>query len=285
MKVKILFIALLALVSCSEDNSSKDEVKTKLARVNYSYLYLEDVSKKLPQFENEKDSSEFLDFYIQNWIKSEVIVSKSNESLNDKVDDVNDKVENYKKSLLVHLFEQEFIKQKLDTVISEKEIETYYNTNSKNFELNDFIVKPLYFKLPEDHKINKKANTWYKLYNYDEDLDELYKKVNLSSEVFYYDTTKWVFFKDVKSLIPIHYTNSVQFLKTKKHYKTTEDNFTYYLNIIDYKLKKSVSPLSLVRDKIKSIILNQKREKIREQLRFDLYEDAKKTGKIETYNN
>ena len=91
-------------------------------------------------------------------------------------------------------------------------------------------------------------------------------------------------FNDIKSIVPINYSNSAQFLKTKKHYKTTEDGFTFYLKIIDYKLKKSVSPLSLVQEKIKSIILNQKREKIREQLRFDLYENAKKTGKIETYN-
>ena len=168
---------------------------------------------------------------------------------------------------------------------SYKEIETYYQENAKNFELNDFIVKALYFKLPKDHKVNKQANKWYKLYQFDDDLDELYKKVSFKSEVFYYDTTQWIFFKDVKSLIPISYTNSVEFLKNKKYYKTTDGDFTYYLNIIDYKLKKSVSPLSLIQDKIRSIILNQKREKIREQLRFDLYENAKKTGKIETYNH
>lgn len=247
------------------------------------YLNLEDIESKLPQFQKEKDSIEFLDFYTQNWIKNQVIFAKSKASLNEKEDYIQEKVENYKESLLVHLFEQEFIKQKMDTVVTSQEIMEYYQLNDVNFELNDFIIKPLYFKLKKEDKLNRKAKSWYKLLDYDNDLDNLYKKISLKAEVFYYDTTEWVFLKDIKSIIPVSF--STEFLKSKQHYKVTKGDFNYYLNVIDYKLKKSVSPLSLVREEIKNIILNQRREKIREQLRFDLYEHAKKTGTIETYNH
>lgn len=277
-------IAPIIFLSCN-DKEVKEIPKTKLARVENSYLYFEDLEEKLPHFENETDSVEFLNFYIQNWIKNQVIASKSKEALLDKSAYLDEKVENYRQSLSIHLFEQEFIKQRLDTIVSDNEVETYYKENTKNFELSDFILKPLYFKLPKESKLNKKANSWYKLYDYDNDLDNLYKKISFKSEIFHYDTTQWVFMNDVKSIIPISYSNSADFLRSKKHYKVTEGDFTYYLNIIDYKLKKSVSPLDLVKDRIKSIILNQRREKIREQLRFDLYDNAKKTGKIETYNH
>ena len=279
----LLITVVVGLASC-EEQTPKEPTKTKLARVGDTYLYFEDIKDKLPNLASEEDSTQFIEFYIQNWIKNQVVVSKSQESLGEITEDINEKVENYRKSLLIHRFEQEYINQNLDTIVKSEEIAAYYNNNIDNFELKDYIVKALYFRLKKEDKLNKKAESWYRLYKYDDNLDDLYKKVSIKTDLFYYDTTKWVYFKDVKSIVPITYANYAEFLKNRKHYKTTEGDFTYYLNIIDYKLKNAVSPLELVKERIKSMILNQRTEAIRKQLRLDLYNHAKKTGQIETYN-
>lgn len=280
---KLSILYFIFLFSCTPVSEEEKPAKTKVARVGESHLYFEDFKENLPHFQSKNDSIEFLNFYIQNWIKNEVMIAKSKENLGERIIQIDQKVNQYKQSLLIHSFEQEFIKQKLDTTVSEKEVKSYYEENLNNFQLKDLIVKALYFKIPESSKLNKKASTWYKLYKYDDDLDELYKKVSLKTDLFYYDTTQWAYLKDIKSIIPINYSNNVAFLKSKKHYSITENGYTYYLNIIDYKLNDAISPLSLVTAKIKNIIINQRREKIRKELRLNLFEHAKKTGQIETY--
>lgn len=277
------FILLsLAFTSCSLFESKEPE-KIKLARVDSEFLYLEDIQSKLPQSESAKDSSEYLDFYVQNWIKDQLTINKSKELLSNEISDIEEKVNNYRKSLLVHAYEQAYVQQNLDTIVTQEEILKYYEQNKSNFELKDFIVKALYFKVKSDDKIIKKADNWYRLNKYEDDLDDLYKSIAPKTDLFYYDTTNWVYFRDIRSVIPITYQNSTEFLKYRKNYKITEGDYTFYLNILDYKLKDDVSPLAMEEKRVRNIILNQRTEAIRKQMRIDLYENAKKTGQIETF--
>jgi hypothetical protein len=283
-RIAALIVLASFLLSCDAFNK-KEKSKTKLARVGTDYLYLEDIKNKLPESETKEDSAEFLNFIIQNWIKDQVVVAKSQELLTNELNDIEEKVANYRKSLLVHAYEQAYVLQNLDTIISAEEISAYYEENADNFQLKDYIVKALYFKIKTDDKISKKANEWFKLKDYENDLDELYKKVAVKSDLFYYDTTNWVYFKDIISVVPINQKNSAEFLRNNRTYKIAEGDYTFYLNILDYKLKDAVSPLSMEEKRIRNIILNKRMDAIRKQLRIDLYENAKKSGQIETYKN
>lgn len=286
MNYKYSFILLIIILGSCDLIKDKEPKKTKLARVDNEYLYFEDIESKLPSAETSKDSSEYLNFYIQNWIKDQVIILKSKELLANELDEIEEKVSNYRKSLLVHAYEQAYVQQNLDTNVTNFEIMQYYNDNISNFELKDYIVKALYFKIKtEDNKLNKKANSWFQLYKYEDDLDDLYKNIATKTDLFYYDTTNWVYFKDIRSVIPISYSNTSDFLKNRKTYKISEGDHTFYLNILDYKLKDDISPITLEEKRIRNIILNKRMEVIRKQLRVDLYENAKKTGKIETFKH
>ena len=59
---------------------------------------------------------------------------------------VEQQIEDYKTSLLVYKYEENYINQKLDTVISYEEIETYYNSYSINFILNNKINCSIYLQ-------------------------------------------------------------------------------------------------------------------------------------------
>ncbi|MFP5471738.1 MAG: hypothetical protein ACLGGV_09090 [Bacteroidia bacterium] len=284
MRIFTFILLFFVVVSCQFFQSNEPE-KTKLARVGTEFLYYEDIEAKLPEAKDAKDSTEYLDFFIQNWINDQLTVSKSRELLSDELTEIEEKVNNYRKSLLVHAYEQAYVQQNLDTNVTNEEIAKYYEENKSNFELKDFIVKALYFKIKSDDKIAKKADKWYLLNNYEDDLDDLYKNIAPKIDLFYYDTVNWIYFRDIRSVIPITYNNTLDFLKYRKTYKITEEDHTFYLNILDYKLKDDVSPLAMEEKRIRNIILNKRIEVIRKQLRIDLYENAKKTGQIETFKH
>ena len=73
----------------------------------------------------------------------------------------------------------------------------------------------------------------------------------------------------------------VNLIKNKKKLILELNNEIYLVNIYDYLIKDGTSPLSFEKDKIKSILLNQRANNLRKKLRKDLYEDGIKNKLIE----
>ena len=53
-------------------------------------------------------------------------------------------------SVMMHEFEKQNIQRRLDTNISEEEIEAYYQKNIDNFELKQNIIRGYFIQLPKD---------------------------------------------------------------------------------------------------------------------------------------
>ncbi|MBS1569598.1 MAG: peptidyl-prolyl cis-trans isomerase, partial [Bacteroidetes bacterium] len=51
-------------------------------------------------------------------------------------------------------------------------------------------------------------------------------------------------------------------------------NGTYFVDIFDHRLKDSTSPIDLVEPQIRAIIINQRKLKLVERLREELYNNA-----------
>ena len=62
-----------------------------------------------------------------------------------------------------------------------------------------------------------------------------------------------------------------------------ENDFFYYLNVLDYKLKNSVSPLEFEKGNIKRRILNIRIKEIREQYKVKTLQKAKDEKAIKLY--
>lgn len=63
-------------------------------------------------------------------------------------------IEQYRNSLIIYAYESELVKQKLDTVVSQAEIESYYK--SQNFHLRENIVLASYVIISKDSPANHK---------------------------------------------------------------------------------------------------------------------------------
>ncbi len=157
----------------------------------------------------------------------------------------------------------------LDTVISQKELENYYNEHKVEFELQDYLVQALYLKVPKGIKVEKDIKNHYVLKN-DKDLGKINSYAKLYAEDFYFDDQQWIYFNDLTKDIPLRGFNrdNIVLNRTKTYF--SDDEFTYFVNIIDYKLKNTEPPFEFLVPQIREIILskrlNQLREKIDQQL-------------------
>ena len=204
------------------------------------------------------------------------------EELPDQTKDVKRKLEKYRKSLIVFAYEQHYINERLDTVVTEEEIIDYYNSHQEDFMLKDYIVKALYLQLSRDAPDIDKVSQWYKLRNETDEMD-IRNYADKYALKFYYDTAQWVFFDDVLKEVPLQEVNKESFIRKKKKVTFEEEDNIYFLNIMDYRLKDAVSPLSFEKEKIKAILLNLRTNEMRRKLRDDLYKEAGSSQQLETY--
>lgn len=142
--------------------------------------------------------------------------------------------------------------------MSDEEIETYYNEHSQNFELKENIVRLIFFKLSNS---TPNLNTlWYKFNTGGKaNLDQItYASVNGGGN-FHRDEDTWLDFNDILKEIPITTYNQESYLNNHKVIRVSDDNFTYFVQIMDFRIKNSISPLQRERDRIRRIIVNKEK--------------------------
>lgn len=277
MSKNIFFIFLFTwLISC---NNQVPDIQ--IARVNNQFLLRNDLVNEIPMNLSKDDSTIFVNNYIHDWMIDHLMMNKANEMIPSEVINVEKKIEKYKMSLISYEFEQFYIDKRLDTIINTFEIVDYYNNHLDDFVLNDYVVKCLYIKVPKDSKKLKDFKKNYYIKN-EKMIDNVMSLAQKEAFTFYYNPEEWVYFDDLLKKIPaLEKYSKVDFIKKKKKVTLEHDNHIYFVNIYDFLIKDGTSPLSFEKDKIKSILLNQRANSLRKKLRYDLYEDGIKNNIIE----
>ena len=276
----LILLVIITVVSC--DSEEVVQEKVKVARVGSVYLYEEVLDKDVQSGLGKEDSLLFRDQLINNWIEEQIVLQKAEEVLPQDAKDVKDRLENYRKSLIIYAYEQQFIKERLDTAVSSIEIEEYYAAHKDDFMLKDYIVKALYLKISKETPDIEKPQLHFKL-EQEADVNEMRYYADLYAVQFHYNPDQWLFFEDVLKVIPLEGINTESFLRKKKKIMFEDENFIYFVNITDFMLKDAISPLSFEKEKIKTILLNLRTIDLRNKLREDLYNDAIKAQQVETY--
>jgi hypothetical protein len=274
-------LSLVLVASCEEDVTSLPD--NYVAAVGEYKLYADDMIGEIPKGLSEADSLRYSEQYIDSWVKEHVLLHKAEELLPDDAKNVEKQLQKYKNSLLMYAYEKQYVKQRLDTLIPMEDIETFYNNNIEDFTLRDYIVKAVYSKYTLLTPGLEDMSQWYKL-NTEDDWTSYKAFTQMYAVDVQLDTTQWLYFNDVLDKIPLDDLNKTSFIKYKKRTKFEDGQFMYYLNILDYKLKNEASPIEFEKDKIKGILLNQRMNELRKQLKEELYKDALKSDLIRMGN-
>lgn len=264
----LVILSTVLIVSCS---SAEDKGKL-LAKVYEAELYEADIEWILEKTPKE-DSAEVAENTIQDWINSEILIHEANAEESIDKDEINRKVENFKNDLLIMQLEQKLVNEQLDTSVADEEIKQYYNDHQADFQLNDYLVKVLYLKIPVDAPDIDKIAQQYRLYN-ETDIEEIEIYAKIYASNYYYDEENWIYFDDLLKEVPLHDINKDRFIMKRSKTRFEEAGFYYFLNVIDYKLKNSTSPLSFEKQNIKERIINMRVKDLREDIKKEIISKA-----------
>jgi len=113
MKTSRLLILIFAVViSSSCTRKAADNARVPLLEVEGKFLYLDQIQEIIPPNVNAEDSAEIAESFIRKWVTDVLLyeIAKRNVTNKDEIDRL---IEDYRKSLTIHQYQQKLIEQRL----------------------------------------------------------------------------------------------------------------------------------------------------------------------------
>src|SRR5690606_31039645 len=105
-----------------------------VAEVDGKVLSLKELKSMYPDQLNRPDSVLISNALADRWIRKEVFLSEAERSMVD-IEQLNALVKDYRESLIIHKYEDQLLNNFKDTVVTDKDIESFFNDNPDQFEL------------------------------------------------------------------------------------------------------------------------------------------------------
>ena len=277
MKRSLIIFTALLLTSCSNisDNNSNDLI----ARAGENFLY----QNQLPPFSSEQDSILRYLNYIETWAKEKILYDLSLTNLSQsKKNDLDLLVEKYKVDLYINSYKDLIVNSRIDSIVTDQEIESFYNMNIDNFKLNENLLKYRYLKVPSDNiNISRIRRYIQRLNESDRDfLDSL----NFQFADLKINDTVWFTEREVISSIEfLNQKNKSNYMRINRLYEFEDDQYINYFIVKDLLKSGNIPPLSYLYDRIKSNIINQRKLNLIQNINKEILNDALKSSKYEVF--
>ena len=268
-------IVFFALFGCKKETPELDAV----ARVNSSYLTKEELNKALPSGLSPEDSTLYRNNYIKMWATKELLLEKARINVDDDNGEIEELVKNYEKELLIDRYKKALLQQELDTLITDSDIDDYYEKNKNVYRLNEDLMKLKYIHFSEDMSDRKNI---VKLFRSEDKTDqENLVARELEFYSFSFNDSIWVSYSDVEKRLP--------FLKDEKNIKKDqfiqkEDSLgVYLLAVKDMRHRNEVAPKEYVIPTIRQMILHKRKLELMIEIEKTLMVDAINNKQFEQY--
>lgn len=282
VKCFLPFAIICSLVSCDFPFSKRknESEGTILVSAYGKSLTSEQLRQLIPEGTAQDDSTQMAKSFIDNWVRQQVILNLAEKNLPDRMKQVEKQLEEYRNSLITYIYESELINQRLDTVVSEQEIEKYYNENPRNFELKDNILKTVFVKVKQEAPKLDKLRAWFRSNN-EKDRQLLSDYCYQFSTDFRFDEENWMLFDELLKSVPIKTYDQEHFLRNNRLIEISDSSHIYLIRILDFKIRESLSPLAFEKENVRALILNKRKLELIKQMETDAINKAMAKKEVE----
>ncbi|MBS9774408.1 MAG: hypothetical protein KGV59_04540 [Tenacibaculum sp.] len=287
MKKTIIYITLLTfLTSCDyfEFKPKKKEVEEPfVASIYDTKLYLSDIKNITPKNISVQDSLVFIKAYINSWAKQQLFLKKAEENITEvNSNEIKNLVKNYRESLFINGYKERLIKQQLDTVISNTEIDSFYHANKDNFKLKENLLQLKYIYFGNNFLDKKEVIKKFKS-SKEEDLEYL-EDLTINYKDYHLRDSTWLTLNEVLQKLPPFKAEPKQKLLKLSKFIQKEDSLGVYLVAVQGVLKQNdIAPLSYIRNNIKQLILHKRKLELIRNIEKTLINDAIKNKTFKEY--
>lgn len=290
MNARVIILTAIVLASAASCKmvSQIQDTATELfsgevvAKVGDHKLFRSQLENYIPAGASPADSAALARQWINAWAENLLLLDMAEEQLSDQEKDVTEELERYRETLLKYRYEQLYVDQRLDTLITEEETEKYYNNNSARFRLDRPVVKARYMIIPASSKSIKQL----KKQMASDDIEENAKADSLASKVAlkYVDASdSWMDIITLAQELGTEYRSLQSSIKQQfAEWKDDSDNL-HIAYIAEMVPEGKTAPLEYCRKKVRDLILSERKHQVEVELEKNLLEDAVRNNKFVIY--
>jgi hypothetical protein len=280
LKKPVVIILLVLLSACSFFKKKQSMDKDAIARVNDEYLYASDL-QALTKGLKGKDSVEVLKSYADSWVRKKLLLQKAKENIPEDDVNITKKVEEYRASLLLYEYEKALINKRLDTVITQQQLDTCYEKLKADFPLEQDVYLLYFVRLKKDAKNVEDVRKWINKQDDEETARKLdaWCQENATSEVL--NQGIWYDKESVLKNFPLteYDVAALNGSKNFKEFKTESGN--WFIKVGDVAKKDQPSPQQFIHEQVVKAIIEKRRMELVEKIYDKIYQDGAKSKSFE----
>lgn len=274
-------ILILLIISCEFENNSKEE---PIARVNDNFLFFSDLQESLDENMSQNDSILAVNSAINNWASKKLLYEKAIFNLsNSKQNELDQLVRSYESDLYISNYEKEWLKTRVDTIVSNDQLQSYYNDNKNKFRLRQDILLARFIELPIENFNKTQIVRSFRRLNFQ---DKIYlDSISLQFKSSFINDSVWLrpelFFNKFKIENKAKYN---RYLKKKSFFEIKDLESLYLVYISDIQKKNDYAPMSYVKPTLVQILLNKRKLEMKKQLKTDILKQGISEKNFEIYD-
>lgn len=263
---------LLTLCSCKAISELVHDDQV-VARVGDWKLYRSQLSGYIPDYATPEDSASLAAQYINSWAKELLYLKVAEEQLSKGELDVSPELENYRRSLLKFRYEEKYIGERLDSVVTQEQIAEYYEAHKDAFQLKRPILKVRFLDIMKD---SPNLEALEKNLASDEVAAQaLTDSLVFSSALRYFDKSDtWMDAIVLAKEFGVDYGTMLSTLEKSYIKIETEDRGDIRMAYVCDIMRKGTQPLEFCTDEIRDIIISIRKRELIDSLEQDLLTEA-----------
>ena len=286
MKKCALLLALLA-VSCQMVHRMTDSAAELfgdgvVARVGKHQLKRSELAEYIPAGVSSEDSLALAQQYIKAWAEELLFLDMAESRLSKEEKDVSKELEEYRRTLLKYRYEERYINERLDTLISDEEVRAYYQEHPDKFLVERPLLKTRYMIIPADSRSLRKIK---ELMGSNDAMDAIAAdSLAFTAALKYVDSSdNWMDAILLARELGTDEVSMMQALSGRFIELKGDDGNLRVAYVVDIVRKGNPAPLDYCADRIEDIILSARKHELAGSLERDLLKDALGKGKLVIY--
>lgn len=276
--VRTLIILLVASVFFACEFKKPDKERTPIAEVEGKFLYLDQLEGIVPAGASENDSVELVESYIRKWATDILLYETAKRNITDKAE-IESLLDDYRKSLIIHQYQQNILNQRLNQQPSDEEISQFYNECSDQFVLKEALVKGMFLVLPVGAPKIDQVKKWMRKGDI-ESMEEIEKYCLQHGLSYDYFADTWLPLNEILKKSNVAFETSPNAIQEGKIHEVSDSLRHYLLSVDSIRRTGDIEPYELAESKISYLIMNQVKSEFFRNFENELYRDAKKDGTI-----
>ncbi len=278
----MVMLACCLLAACRRDvPPGSIDADLLIAQYGDKKLLQKDLMEVIPGEMHGNDSAQFVNNYIDRWLRDQILIQEATKELGSS-GDITKMVDEYRNELLLLKFEDKILASKLDTSISDGELVQYYNSNKSKYKLESTIFR---FVMVKALKPVNDANKLEQLFGNitPATIQALTRYCENNAEICFLNPERWYKWEEVQAYIPAKYMTEKNIQAGLKR-DFADFNHAFKIKFFEVVSPDEDPPLSFVRDQARQAILHQRKIKLLEKYKADLYDRELKNKRIQIFN-